>query len=162
MTETLSGGIMIDHRVHGPGIDAEIQSRSPEFPEVAQIVAPVRLRNDRNPVTMLLKPSGDNRRPEGGMVDESIAREHDYVDVIPSESLDFFRAGRNHIPFVVFHDTRLLGLLAFFGIVKEYRTPAFGSEATAIVPPWKSTAFFTMDNPRPVPPIFRLRPLSTR
>ena len=31
-----------------------------------------------------------------------------------------------------------------------------------IVPPWRHTAFRTMERPRPVPPILRLRPLSMR
>jgi hypothetical protein len=40
--------------------------------------------------------------------------------------------------------------------------PPPGVVRAVIVPPCAVTAFFTMASPRPVPPIFRERPLSTR
>lgn len=46
--------------------------------------------------------------------------------------------------------------------VKSKRRPPVMLLLTFIVPPCSSTAFFTMASPSPVPPILRLRPLSTR
>lgn len=47
-------------------------------------------------------------------------------------------------------------------IVKSKRNPPSGLLATVIVPPCTLTEFFTIASPSPVPPIFRLRPLSMR
>ena len=62
--QTLRCRIMVHHRVHRTGIDSEIQSRSAQLAEIAQVVTPVRLRNHSHPVSMLLKPSGDHCRSE--------------------------------------------------------------------------------------------------
>ena len=51
--------------------------------------------------------------------------------------------------------------ISFFK-VKTNSSPPFGMFLAKIVPPWNNTAFFTMASPRPVPPNFRERPLSTR
>ena len=51
--------------------------------------------------------------------------------------------------------------ISFFS-VKTNSSPPFGMFLAKMVPPWNNTAFFTMASPRPVPPNFRERPLSTR
>ena len=48
----------------------------------------------------------------------------------------------------------------FFFKVKQKVTPFPGLLFAAICPLWKLTPFLTIDNPNPVPPILRLRPLS--
>lgn len=50
----------------------------------------------------------------------------------------------------------------YFLIVNSNFNPPSGKLLTLMVPPCSNTAFLTMARPRPVPPIFRLRPLSTR
>ncbi len=45
--------------------------------------------------------------------------------------------------------------------LNENTSPPLGLFFTRMEPWWRSTAFFTMASPRPVPPILRLRPLST-
>ena len=61
--QTLGGGIMVDHRVHGSGIDSEKQTRGSQFTEVPQIVLPVGLRDDRHTVALPLQHSGYHCRP---------------------------------------------------------------------------------------------------
>lgn len=51
--------------------------------------------------------------------------------------------------------------ISFFK-VKTNSSPPFGMFLAKMVPPWNNTAFFTMASPKPVPPNFRERPLSTR
>lgn len=51
--------------------------------------------------------------------------------------------------------------ISFFS-VKTNSSPPFGMFLAKMVPPWNNTAFFTMASPKPVPPNFRERPLSTR
>lgn len=51
--------------------------------------------------------------------------------------------------------------ISFFK-VKTNSSPPFGMFLAKMVPPWNNTAFFTMASPKPVPPSFRERPLSTR
>ena len=51
---------------------------------------------------------------------------------------------------------------SFFFKVKKKVTPFPGLLFADICPLWKLTPFLTMENPNPVPPILRLRPLSTR
>ena len=50
---------------------------------------------------------------------------------------------------------------SFFFRVKKKVTPFPGLLLAEIWPLWKWTLFFTIERPSPVPPIFRLRPLST-
>lgn len=59
--------------------------------------------------------------------------------------------------------TKLLATFKiYFLIVNSNFKPPSGKLFTRMVPPCSSTAFFTMASPSPVPPIFRLLPLSTR
>ena len=95
--EPLGRGIVVDHRVHSPGIQAEIQPRSAQLAEIPQVIPPVRLRHHSHPVAPFLQPAGNHRRPEGRMVDEGVAREKDHVYVIPSQSLHLLYRGRKHI-----------------------------------------------------------------
>ena len=54
-------------------------------------------------------------------------------------------------------------LLFFFSVkMNSSPCPTLPVGRALMFPPWNNTAFFTMANPRPVPPNLRLRPLSTR
>ena len=97
MAEPLGRRIMVDHGIHGPGIDPEIQPRSPQFPEIPQVVPPVRLGHDSHPVAPFLEPAADDRRPERRMVDKGIARNENHINVIPSEREDLLHRGRKHV-----------------------------------------------------------------
>lgn len=50
----------------------------------------------------------------------------------------------------------------YFLMVNSNFNPPSGRLAARMVPPCSNTEFFTMASPSPVPPILRLRPLSTR
>ena len=45
-------GIMINHRIHRPGRNAEEEARSTELFEVAEIASPIRLGNDGDAQTL--------------------------------------------------------------------------------------------------------------
>ena len=52
VAQTQVGGIMVDHRIHRTGRDAEKQTRHPQLGEIAQIVAPVGLRHDSDAIPL--------------------------------------------------------------------------------------------------------------
>ena len=52
-------------------------------------------------------------------------------------------------------------IYSFFFNVKKKVTPRPGLLLAEIWPLWNWTLFFTIESPNPVPPILRLRPLST-
>ncbi len=77
------GRVVVDHRVHRPGRDAEEEARSPQLGEVAQVVAPVGLGHDRHAVALGLEQAPHHRRAERGVVDIGVAREEDDVQLLP-------------------------------------------------------------------------------
>ena len=97
MTETLAGSIMVDHGVHGPGINGEIKPGSSEFPEVAKVVPPVGLRHHCNAVAPFLEPPCNHGRPKGGVVYECVSGKKDNVNVIPSKGFHFLYGRGKHI-----------------------------------------------------------------
>ena len=82
--QTFVGRIVVDHRVHGPGRHGEEEARRAELAEIAQVVAPVGLRNHRYAVTFCFEQAADDRRAESRMVDVGVAREENDVHRIPA------------------------------------------------------------------------------
>lgn len=64
--------------------------RGPELGEIAQVVAPVGLRDDGHTVTLGLEQAPDDCRSECWVVDVGIAREEDHVELIPAAFADLF------------------------------------------------------------------------
>ena len=88
------GGVMVDHRVHRAARNAEKQARSAQFAEVAQVVAPVGLGNDRHAVALGFEQASHDGRPESWVVDVGVAREEDHVQLIPSAFADLLDGRR--------------------------------------------------------------------
>ena len=84
------GCVVVHHRVHRSGRDAEEEARGPELGEIAQVVAPVGLRDDGHTVTLGLEQAPDDCRSECRVVDVGIAREEDHVELIPAAFADLF------------------------------------------------------------------------
>ena len=107
-SQTLGGGIMVHHRIHGTAVHSEVQTRRSELAEITQVVAPVRLRHYGYPVAVLLQPAGDHSSTEGRMVDECIAGKQDHIYVIPSQGLDLLDRGRYHVCSCFLHIIRIV------------------------------------------------------
>ena len=88
-TKAFVSCIMVHHRVHAACRDAEKQPRLAEFPEVAQVVTPVGLRDDAYFVAFLFKCASDNRRPERWMVDVRVAADKHDVELVPPAQVGF-------------------------------------------------------------------------
>ena len=84
------GRVVVDHRVHRSGRDAEEEARRTELGEVAQVVLPVGLGDDGDAVALGLEQAADDRGAEGRVVDVGVAREENDVEVIPSAFADLF------------------------------------------------------------------------
>ena len=92
--KTQVGRVVVDHRIHRPGRDAEEEPRRAEFGEVAQVVPPVGLRHDRHAVAFGFEQTADHRRAECRMVDVGVTRKKDDVQLLPSACADLFQRGR--------------------------------------------------------------------
>ena len=92
--QTFVGRIVVDHRVHGPGRHGEEEARRAELAEIAQVVAPVGLRNHRYAVTFCFEQAADDRRAESRMVDVGVAREENDVHRIPAPLAGLLDCGR--------------------------------------------------------------------
>ena len=88
VTQTTGGGIVVYHTVHHSAVDSKEKSWLPEFAEVAQVVAPVGLRDDSHTVACCFECAPNDGCTEGRMVDVCIARDQNYVDLFPPETLD--------------------------------------------------------------------------
>ena len=62
--QTQVGRIVVNHRVHRARRNPEKEPRGPQLPEIAQVIAPVRLRNDRYTIPFGLEQPPHNRRSE--------------------------------------------------------------------------------------------------
>ena len=82
-TQAYVGCIVIYHRIHSSGRDAKEQAWRTQLGEVTQIVTPVGLRHDGYAIPLSLKQTANNGCTECRVVDIGIAREDDYIDVIP-------------------------------------------------------------------------------
>ena len=88
VTQTAGSGVVIDHTVHYTTIDPEKEAWSPELAEIAQVVAPVGLRNNSHTIASCLKRTPNNGCTKGRMVNVSIACDQNDVDLLPSKALD--------------------------------------------------------------------------
>ncbi len=88
------GRVVVHHRVHGSGRDAEEEARGAELGEVAQVVAPVGLGHDRHAVALGFEQPADDGGAERGVVDVGVAREEDDVERIPSACADLLYGRR--------------------------------------------------------------------
>ena len=77
--------------------DAEEQSRTPQFLEVAEVAVPVWLRDDGYTIACRLEHSSDNSRPKRRMVDIGVAREQDDIQFIPSPEFQFLLRRRQEV-----------------------------------------------------------------
>ena len=84
---------MVDHGVHGAGVDAKEEPWRAKFGEVAQIVSPVGLRDDGHTIAVSLKHASYHGGTHRRVVDVGIATEQDYVDVVPSQSFHLLARG---------------------------------------------------------------------
>ena len=67
------GRVVVDHRIHRPAGDAEKEARRAQLGEVAQVVPPVGLGNDRHAVTLGLQQTPHDGRSECRVVDVGVA-----------------------------------------------------------------------------------------
>ena len=94
---------MIDHRIHGSGIDPKIEPWCAQFAEISKIVPPVRLRYDSNSVSMLLQPARYYSSSKRRMVNKGISCEDNDIYIVPAKSLDLLGRRRNHVCIVLTH-----------------------------------------------------------
>ena len=86
MAQTTGGGIVVYHTVHHSAVDTEEKTWLPEFAEVAQVVAPVGLRDDGHTVACRLERAPYDGCAKRGVVDIGIAGYEDDVDHVPPEA----------------------------------------------------------------------------
>ena len=96
-TKAAVGSILIDHRVHAAGSDAEEEPWTSQFPEVAVVAMPVGLGNDGHPVACRLETAPDDGGSEGGMVYIGIGAEEDDIHLVPAPELQFLARGGKEI-----------------------------------------------------------------
>ena len=82
--QTLGSRIVVDHRVHIAGVDGKEKPRHTHLPEVAQVIPPVGLGNDRHLVAAGLERPCHHRRTERRMVDERIPGEQNHIGCFPA------------------------------------------------------------------------------
>ena len=121
------GRVVVHHRIHAAGRDAEEEARFAQFAEVAQVVAPVGLRHDGHAVAFGLQQPADDRRSEGGVIDVGIAGEQDDVEVVPAECFHLFGRGREPV-------ARVVGSHCRGGC--GYATPAVGGSGRRALKFW--------------------------
>ena len=88
------GRVVVDHRIHRPGGNAEEEPRRAQLGEVAQVVPPVGLRHDGHAVAFGFEQAADHCRAECRMVDVGVARKEDDVQLLPPACADFLYRGR--------------------------------------------------------------------
>ena len=66
------GGIFVDHRIHTAWRDAEEETWTTEFLEVAEVSVPVGLRYDSHFIACGLQDPPDDGNTEGGVIDIGI------------------------------------------------------------------------------------------
>lgn len=78
---------MVDHGIHGTRRDAEEIFGSSELLEIAEVVLPVRLRDDSDLETFCFENATYNCSPERWMVDIGIATEKHDIHLVPPSKL---------------------------------------------------------------------------
>lgn len=88
VTQTTGGSVVVYHAVHDTAVDPKEETWLPKLAKVAQVVAPVRLRDDGDTIACGFERAPDDGRAERGMVDIGIARDKHDVNRVPPETLD--------------------------------------------------------------------------
>jgi len=87
-------GIAVDHRVHATGRHAEEEPGRAEFFEIAQIVAPVRLRQDRDAKTFAFDHASHHGGTKRRMIHVGVAGNENHVDLIPAARIELVARDR--------------------------------------------------------------------
>ena len=90
VTQATGSGVVVDHAVHHTAIDPEEEAWLSKLAKIAQVVAPIGLRNNGNPIASGFERAPDDGCAEGRMVDVGIACDQNDVDLLPSKALDLF------------------------------------------------------------------------
>ena len=102
------GRVVVDHRIHRATRHGKEYARRAQLLEVAQVVAPIRLRYDRHAIPLGLQQTTDDGRPERGVVDVGVAREEHNVEFVPAAGANLFQCSRKEG-----HQEYCLGVLLF-------------------------------------------------
>ena len=95
--------VFVYHGVHAAWSHTEEQSRASEFPEIAIVPVPVRLRNNSHPIPRSLQRASYDSSSERGVIDIGISREEDDVQLVPSPHLHLLFCRWQEIRQSVFH-----------------------------------------------------------
>ena len=94
VTQTAGSGVVVHHAVHGSAGDAKEKARCAELAEVAQVVAPVGLRDDGHPIARSLKGAPYDSGAKGRMVHICIASDKHHIHGVPSQPPDLVQSDR--------------------------------------------------------------------
>ena len=98
-TQTAIGRVLVDHRVHHAGRDAEEHPRTAQLLEVAVIAVPVRLRHDADAIPLGLDQPAYHRGAKRGMIHVGIGGKEDDVGPVPPAQFHFLaRRGQEVAP----------------------------------------------------------------
>ena len=92
------GCVVVDHRVHGTGRHTEVKPWLAQLLEVAQVVAPVGLRNDGHLVAMGLQHTTDDSATHRRVVDVGITSEQNHVGLFPAQVFHLLACGGQPLP----------------------------------------------------------------
>ena len=103
--QPLCRSVVIYHRVHSSCRDSKEEPWSAQLAEITQIVSPIGLRHNGNPVTCRFQDSADYSCTKRGMIYVSISANEDNIHIIPSPCLHLLpgsgrkqiRLGHNYI-----------------------------------------------------------------
>ena len=96
-TQTACSGIFIHHRVHATWSDAEEQTRTTQFLEVAIVTMPVRLWHYGHTIACGLECASYHSSSKGRMVNIGVAREQDNIYFVPSSEIQLLLRRRQKI-----------------------------------------------------------------
>ena len=82
--------VMVDHRVHVAGADAEEQLRAAETAPIVDAF-PVRLAHDADAVAGGFEDSPEDRHREAGVIDVGVAGDEHDVEFVPAAGAGFFQ-----------------------------------------------------------------------
>ena len=91
-TDPPVGGVVIDHRIHIAGGDAEEQARRTELREIRR-VAPVGLGDDADSEPLCFKHAANNRHAKTRVIDVGVAANDHDIAGIPTQRFHFGARG---------------------------------------------------------------------
>ena len=101
--QPLVGGVVVDHRVHIAGGDAEEESGLAQFLEIPQVILPVGLRQNGHAQSLALQHTPDDRRPERGVIHIGVAVHNDDIHIVPPQVIQLFLGNWKKM-FVIHYD----------------------------------------------------------